>query len=354
MRKKAERRHQRDVKGKGKAVAGQDNESDYDSEEINDYLDHLLETNQRNYGGIAASASTSSSNKIPTIYDTGASHHFMPPFRFDQAVGASSLTEQGTALIKLGCHNLYLHECLYSPGSASGIISSGRLKRIANIQPDYSTNVLIRQVNGSPDQPIARLALINDVYYIRPLLKQQHDLSRTIAAPGVARIPITSSAKRVETAELNTCETCHLSKAQRFVSRDPRITPYEPLDEIFVDTVGKLPLSTDEKQYAVVITDAKTRMRWVLNTNTKDQFADALVQWIKPMHHQYDKRVRAIFRDGGSEFSKTKIFCEQNGIRTDTSSPHTPEQNGTSETANKVVLRLTRSVLIDAKMPPSY
>ncbi|KAI0997883.1 hypothetical protein K3495_g10305, partial [Podosphaera aphanis] len=392
MRKKAEKRYQRDVKGKGKAVAGQDDESDYDSEEMNDYLDQLLETNQRNDAGITASASTSSSNKIPIIYDTGASHHFMPvksmfskihkrskPFRFDQAVGASSLTEQGTALIKLGCHNLYLHECLYSPGSASGIISAGRLKRIADIQPDYSTNVLIRQVNGYPDQPIARLALINDVYYIRPLLKHQHDQSRTIAAPGVARIPTRSSAQRwhqrlghiskhilkktithsvglegVETAELNTCETCHLSKAQRFVSRESRITPNEPLDEIFVDTVGKLPLSTDEKQYAVVITDAKTRMRWVLNTNTKDQIADALVQWIKAMHHQYDKRVRAIFRDGGSEFSKTKIFCEQNGIRTDTSSPYTPEQNGTSEAANKVVLRLTRSVLIDAKMPPCY
>ncbi|KAI0992945.1 hypothetical protein K3495_g15239, partial [Podosphaera aphanis] len=114
MRKKAEKRYQRDVKGKVKAVAGQDDESDYNSEEMNDYLDQLLETNQRNDAGIAASASTSSSNKIPIIYDTGASHHFMPvksmfskihkrskPFRFDQAVGASSLTEQGTALIKL-------------------------------------------------------------------------------------------------------------------------------------------------------------------------------------------------------------------------------------------------------------
>ncbi|KAI0997539.1 hypothetical protein K3495_g10647 [Podosphaera aphanis] len=392
MRKKAEMRHQRDVKGKGKAVAGQDDESDHDSEEMNGYLDHLLETNKRNDGGIAASASTSSSNKVPIIYDTGASHHFMPvksmfskihkrskSFRFNQAVGASSLTEQGTALIKLGCHNLYLHECLYSPGSASGIISARRQKRIANIHPDYFTNVLIRHVNGSPDQPTARLALINDVYYIRPLLKHQHDLSRTIAAPGIARIPTTSSAQRwhqrlghisqhilkktithsvglegVETAELNTCETCHFSKAQRYVSREPRAIPNEPLDEIFVDTVEKLVTSIDQKQYAVIITDAKTRMRWVLTTNTKDQIADTLVQWIKAMHHQYDKRVRAIFRDGGSEFSKTKTFCEQQGIRTDTSSPHTPEQNGPSEAANKVVLRVTRSMLIDAKMPPCY
>ncbi|KAI1003691.1 hypothetical protein K3495_g4519 [Podosphaera aphanis] len=375
MRKKAERRNQRDVKGKGKAVAGQDDESDYDSEEMSGYLDHLLETNQRNDGGIAASASTSYSNKVPIIYDTGASHHFMlvksmfskihkrsKPFRFDQAVGASSLTEQGTALIKLGCHNFYLHECLYSPGSASGIISEGRLKRIAYIQPDYSTNVLIKHVNGSPDQPIARLALINDVYYIRPLLKHQHDLSRTIAAPGVARIPTTSSAQRwhqrlghisQHILKKTITHSVGLEGVKLLNSTHAKHATL-PLDEIFVDTVGKLVTSIDQKQYAVIITDAKTRMRWVLTTNTKDQIADTLVQWIKAMHHQYEKRVRAIFRDGGSEFSKTKTFCEQQGIRTDTSSPHTPEQNGPSEAANKVVLRVTRSMLIDAKMPPCY
>lgn len=49
-----------------------------------------------------------------------------------------------------------------------------------------------------------------------------------------------------------------------------------------------------------------------------------------------------------------KSHCEQHGIRTDVSTPSTPEQNGASESANKVVLRLARSMLKDAKMPPIY
>ncbi|KAI0991661.1 hypothetical protein K3495_g16526 [Podosphaera aphanis] len=107
-------------------------------------------------------------------------------------------------------------------------------------------------------------------------------------------------------------------------------------------------------QYATIITDAKTRVRWVLTTTTKDQIAPSLVKWVQSMHHQYDKRVRTIFRDGGSEFTKIKQFCEQQGIRTDTPAPYTPEQNGPSEAANKVILRVARSMLIDANMPPCY
>lgn len=301
------------------------------------------------------------------------------PFKFDQAVGTSSLNKQGNALVKIGQLSILLNDCLYSPNSASGIISAGRLQRIAGIFPDYSNMLLVKHNIDQQNQPTARLILQNDVYYINPLSDYKVTTNISTAAPGVTRIPTTSNAQRwhqrlghiaqkilkesinhtirlegIDTSELKQCETCHLSKAKRFVSRDPRPTPNDPLDEIFVDTVGKLPTSIDEKQYAVIIIDAKTRMHWVLTTKTKDQIAPILVQWVKEMHHQYDKRVRAIFRDGGSEFSKTRTFCEQYGIRTDTSAPYTPEQNRPSEAANKAVLRVTRSMLIDANLPPCY
>lgn len=36
----------------------------------------------------------------------------------------------------------------------------------------------------------------------------------------------------IDTSEPRTCETCHLNKAQRFVSREPRPTPNDALDEV--------------------------------------------------------------------------------------------------------------------------
>ncbi|KAI0994055.1 hypothetical protein K3495_g14128 [Podosphaera aphanis] len=141
----------------------------------------------------------------------------------------------------------------------------------------------------------------NDVSYIESLHSQHN--STHIAAPGVARVPNTFSAQRwyqrvgqagqkilkktsqcskdmegLDTGHLSLCKTCHLSKAQRFVSREPRPTPFDPLGEVFVDTVGKLTTASNEHQHVVIVTDAKSRMRWTISTCTKDQIAPELVK----------------------------------------------------------------------------
>lgn len=103
----------------------------------------------------------------------------------------------------------------------------------------------------------------------------------------------------IDLCELGTCETCHLSKTQRYVSRDKRPTPAEPLDEVCIDPVGKLTTAFNGLQYAVILTDAKIRMRWLITTKCKDEIANQLVNWIEYQTHQYGKHIRAIFRDGG-------------------------------------------------------
>ncbi|POS84943.1 hypothetical protein EPUL_004658 [Erysiphe pulchra] len=129
----------------------------------------------------------------------------------------------------------------------------------------------------------------------------------------------------IDFADLTTCEACYLSKAQRFVSREPRPIAGEPLDEISIDTAGKLTVSINGYQYAAIITDAKTRMRWVITTQGRNVIAEQLVKWIEFQQHQYNTKIRIIFRDGGTEFSRIREYCEKHHIRTDTSAPYTPE-----------------------------
>lgn len=128
----------------------------------------------------------------------------------------------------------------------------------------------------------------------------------------------------INISDLSTYETCHLSKAQRYVSREPRPVPVEPLDEVFIDTVGKLTKSINCRQYVVILTDAKTRMRWSVSTTTKDKIAPQLILWIEQQHHQYGKRIR-IVKDRVTEFSRLKEHCDNHGIRTDTSARYTPQ-----------------------------
>ncbi|KAI1000751.1 hypothetical protein K3495_g7446 [Podosphaera aphanis] len=317
---------------------------------------------------VVIAATEAAHNETIAIYDTGALHHFVPcesifsesftkskPIKFDQAVGDTVFTRQGTAHVTIGQVTFELRDSLYSPRSSCIIFSAGRLQRLGGIIPDKNMTTLIRKRPDNQDIALARLTRKNDVYYILPI---PHSSKLThIAAPGIARVPKTTSAQRMEgldTGELTTCETCHFSKAQRYFSYEPRPTPFEPLDEVFINTVGKLTTACNGHQYAVIITDAKSRMRWAITACTKDQIAPELVKWVEHQHHQYGKRVRTIFKDGGSEFSRIKSYCDQHGVRTDFSAPYTPEQNGASEAFNKVILRRARSMLIDAKMPACY
>lgn len=95
-------------------------------------------------------------------------------------------------------------------------------------------------------------------------------------------------------------------------------------------------------------------MRWVVVTKGKDEIAEKLINWINDQSHQYGKMIRAVFRDGGSKFTRAKTFCDNRGIRTDISAPYTPEHNGVAKATNKVILLRARSLLIDAGMPPCF
>lgn len=195
-------------------------------------------------------------------------------------------------------------------------MSAARLERLSNIFPDFSKSLLFQVRNGKPKRPVARLVRKNDVFYIHPLNhKRETNPLPIMAAPSIARTPCADAQRwhqrlghvgqnilkktaecskgleGLNMSDLTTCETCHLSKAQRYVSKEPRLTPNEPLDEIFIDTIGKITTAMNGQQYAVIITDAKTRMRWAIITNIKDQIAPLLKQWIEAQHHQFNKRV---------------------------------------------------------------
>ncbi|KAI1007261.1 hypothetical protein K3495_g961 [Podosphaera aphanis] len=174
-----------------------------------------------------------------------------------------------------------LRESFTSPESSCNIVSAGRLERICNIVADPTKSLLVQKRENGASIPVARLMRKNDVYYIYHSTNTQN----IVAAPGVTRILLTLSVQRwhqrlghasqnilkqsslhtkglqrIDLSQLTTCETCHLSKARRFVSRELRPTPHSPLVEIFIDTVGKITAASNGHKYAVIIIDSKTRM----------------------------------------------------------------------------------------------
>ena len=70
-----------------------------------------------------------------------------------------------------------------------------------------------------------------------------------------------------------TYEIRHLSKAQRCVSREHRPIPFEPHDQVLIDTVGKLAKIFNGYQYAIIITEGKSQLRWAIFMCTEYQIA---------------------------------------------------------------------------------
>jgi hypothetical protein len=384
-------------KGKGKskgAAATPQEDTSSSSDEVSDLssaaLPLVMSAKSSDYGSDFRLTNDS------IIYDTGSSRHFIrkkslfdnltkldDKFHFSQAVSEASLSYEGTAILQLGNYRIKLRKALYSPRSTCSLLSAGRLQRIGGVYQEGA--YLVKRKNGDTKK-IARLVPIHDVLIIRPLINEAHKAQPdsaplTITAPAVTRLSATTDAQRwhqrlghvgakilsktkalsrglenVDTTELALCRTCHLSKAQRTVSRDPRPLPSSPLDEVFIDVVGPVEYSVQANRWATVVTDAKTRYRWAFGAPDKSSISIQISQLIRQQQHQYGKIVKLIFSDGGTEIQNSVIkdLAMIEGIRLDKSAAYTPEQNGLSESSNKVVVTRARSMLIDAGLPPAY
>lgn len=319
------------------------------------------------------------------IFDTGAGRHFcnnkrlfkslhsVAPVKLDQAVGTTVIDRAGDVKIRLSTgHKMLLKNVLYSPKSSCNLMSAGTLRRKSGVYVNTHTNEL--HDPSKDHKTIGRVIHCNDLlildvdsggapasaaFHLMPSVTANRWHQR-LGHAGNSIISKTSKAviglEGFDSGHLSTCETCKLSKAQRKVSREPRPTPLEPLDEVHVDTVGPVTPNLNGSTYITILTCARTRMRWARESSTKDQATGFITEFAQKMINMCNKNIKLIFTDGGKEFRNKELiaWARQSGIRTDVSAPYTPEQNGTAEAANKVIVTRARSMLIDAKMPPQF
>ncbi|KAL4377627.1 hypothetical protein GQ457_02G041370 [Hibiscus cannabinus] len=71
---------------------------------------------------------------------------------------------------------------------------------------------------------------------------------------------------------------------------------------------------------------------------------------------QSEKLVKALRTDRGGEFTSKDfwMFCEENGIHRELTSPYTPEQNGVAERKNRTVVEMARSMLQEKGLPNHF
>lgn len=157
--------------------------------------------------------------------------------------------------------------------------------------------------------------------------------------------------------KLDSCPSCALTKAQRLPFKDGRTRATKPLELIHGDLVGPMPVeSVGRCKYGFVLMDDYSRASWVLPLRAKSDAPTAFEAWAALMENGTDSTIKAVMFDNAKEFvaGRMKEYCDQKGIRINSSVPYSPSSNGVAERLVGVATNGTRAMLRDSALPPRF
>ena len=65
------------------------------------------------------------------------------------------------------------------------------------------------------------------------------------------------------------------------------------------------------------------------------------------------KKIKILSTDNGTEYESNEFhdFCKEVGIKRETTTPYTPEQNGVAERKNRTIMEVVCAILHDQRLP---
>lgn len=152
------------------------------------------------------------------------------------------------------------------------------------------------------------------------------------------------------------CDPCAIGKSVRSPFTTPAEQHSEPLFRLSADVCGPFNVtSVGGSRYFLAIVDEATKYRVVVPLRTKGLATDETIKQIRLLENQTSRTVKRLRTDNGREFvNKTMdMFLTSKGIHHELTHPHSSQQNGRVERGHRTDLDGVRTLLVDAKLPPS-
>ncbi|GJR61696.1 retrovirus-related pol polyprotein from transposon TNT 1-94 [Tanacetum coccineum] len=151
------------------------------------------------------------------------------------------------------------------------------------------------------------------------------------------------------------CSSCELGKAKR-KSFHTKTTPSSKrrLQLLHMDLCGPMRVeSINGKKYVLVIVDDYSRYTWTHFLRSKDETPGVLIDFLTLVQRGLHAQVTTVRTDKGMEFLNKTLhaYFAKEGIRHETSTARTPEQNGIVERRNRTLVEAARTMLSAAKVP---
>ncbi|KAL0449265.1 UNVERIFIED_CONTAM: Copia protein [Sesamum latifolium] len=153
------------------------------------------------------------------------------------------------------------------------------------------------------------------------------------------------------------CDVCHFAKQQRLPFSRSTYQASSIFDLVHVDIWGPYKQATPTNcTYFLTIVDHHSRSTWTYLMHSKFQAIDHLYSFIKLVQTQFQKSIKVIRSDHGSEFlsNRCQSILLEHGIIHQKSCIYTPQQNGVVEHKHKHLITLARSLLFHASLPNKF
>ncbi|GJS31463.1 putative ribonuclease H-like domain-containing protein [Tanacetum coccineum] len=151
------------------------------------------------------------------------------------------------------------------------------------------------------------------------------------------------------------CSSCELGKAKR-KSFHTKTTPSSKrrLQLLHMDLCSPMRVeSINGKKYVLVIVDDYSRYTWTHLLRSKDETPGVIIDFLTLVQRGLHAQVTTVRTDKGTKFlnKNLHVYFAKEGIRHETSTARTPEQNGVVERRNRTLVEAARTMLSAAKVP---
>jgi len=151
------------------------------------------------------------------------------------------------------------------------------------------------------------------------------------------------------------CDVCVRAKQTRASFSESFNKAEECFSFIHYDVWGPYKhASSCGAHYFLTIVDDHSRAVWIHLMLAKSEVASLLQQFIAMASRQFNKQVKTVRSNNGTEFMSLKSYFAERGIVHQISCVYTHQQNGRVERKHRHILNVARSLLFQAELPISF
>lgn len=152
------------------------------------------------------------------------------------------------------------------------------------------------------------------------------------------------------------CEVCHTGKMCQIPYKNSSNRAKEKSELIHSDICG--PINTTSlggSRYFVTFIDDHTRYTEIAMLKNRSEVLPAFKKYMLRVKRESGRNIKILRTDNAKEYTSGEFnkLLESEGIKHELTVPHTPQQNGVAERANRTLVEMARCMLLQHRLPNS-